>query len=377
MNSRERVMMAINHQEPDRVPVDLGATIVTTIVRIAYQNLRHYLGMQPDPDPVISHVQMDTVYPMEDFFRHYQVDFRAVHMKSSWEFKPKWMPDDSFYDEFGVRWKKASYYYDAVERPLASAETIQDIENFDWPDPYDHGRVEGLRQEAQYLHDHADYAIIADIMCGGPFEQACILRGYQDFLVDLHWNPKFAEYLLDKITELDVALWETFLGEVGDYIQIAAQGDDVGMQDRMYVKPDMYRKFVRPRQQKLFDSIHANSAAKVFYHTCGSVYPVIGDFIDMGVEILNPVQRGAAQMDIVTLKREFGSDITFFGGGIDVQYTLSFASLKELEDDVKRTLDIMAPGGGFVFVPSHNIQADIEPERVDTVYQTVLKHRLP
>jgi uroporphyrinogen decarboxylase len=357
------------------VPVDLGATIVTTIVRIAYQNLRQYLGMAPDPAPVISHVQMDTVYPMEDFFQHYQVDFRAVHMKSSWEFKPRWMPDDSFYDEFGVRWKKAAYYYDAVERPLGKAETIQDIDNFPWPDPYDRGRVEGLREEARHLCENTEYAIIADIMCGGPFEQACILRGYQDFLVDLHWNPQFAEYLLDKITELDCALWEMFLGEVGDYIQIAAQGDDVGMQDRMYIKPDMYRKFVKPRQKKLFDVIHAKSNARVFYHSCGSVYPVIGDFAEIGVDILNPVQRGAAQMDIETLKREFGRDLSFFGGGIDVQYTLPFASLDELADDVIRTLDIMAPGGGFIFVPSHNIQADIEPERVDTVYRTVLEQR--
>lgn len=375
MNSRERVLAALNHQEPDKIPVDLGSTIVTTIVRIAYQNLRQYLGMAIDPNPNISHRQMDTVYPMEDFFQHYGVDLRAVHMKSSWEFKPKEMPDDSFYDEFNVRWKKASYYYDAIERPLANCNTIHDLEVFPWPDPYDRGRVEGLREEAKWLCENTGYAVVADIMCGGPFEQACILRGYEQFLVDLHWDPAYAEALLDKITELDVALWDAFLTEVGDYIQIAAQGDDVGMQTGMYTSPEMYRQFVKPRQKKLYDLIHSRSNAKVFYHSCGSVYPAIRDFIEIGVDILNPVQRGAAQMDIETLKREFGRDISFMGGGIDVQKVLPFATLQEIEDDIKRTLDIMAPGGGFIFVPSHNIQADIPPEKVDTIYRTVLQHR--
>jgi uroporphyrinogen decarboxylase len=366
--------MAVAHQEPDRLPVDLGATIVTTIVRIAYQNLRQYLGMGLDPQPIISHRQMDTVYPMEDFFRRFDVDFRAVHMKSAWEFKPREMPDDSFYDEFNVRWRKASYYYDAVERPLGSAQSIHDLEAFPWPDPYDVGRVAGIRDEAKALYENTDYAIIADIMCGGPFEQACVLRGYDQFLVDLCWDVPFAEYLLDKITELDVALWQVYLREVGDYIQIAAQGDDVGMQTGTYTSPAMYRQFVKPRQKKLFDAVHAHSNARVFYHSCGSVYDLIGDFIDIGVDILNPVQRGAAKMDIATLKREFGQDITFFGGGVDVQKTLPFGTLDDIRDEVRRTIEIMAPGGGFVFVPSHNIQADIAPERVMAVYDTVREY---
>jgi uroporphyrinogen decarboxylase len=374
MNSRERVLAALSHREPDKVPIDLGATIVTAPTRIAYQNLREYLGMPPDPQPNISHRQMDTVYPMEDFYRRFEVDFRAVYMKGPWDFQPRELPDDSFYDEFNLRWKKASYYYDVVERPLAEA-TLHDLDTAAWPDPYNPGRVAGLRQEARRLYEDTQYAVVADIMCLGPFEGAGFLRGYENFCVDLYYDVQFAEALLDKITDTAIALWDAFLAAVGDYIHVAAQGDDVGMQRTPYISPDMYRKFVKPRQKRIFDFIHSRSNAKVFYHSCGSVYDLIPDFIDIGVDILNPIQRSAAKMDIARLKQEFGKDLCFWGGGIDVQQVLPFASLEVIEEDVRRTMEVMAPGGGYVFVPSHNIQADVSPDRFYKAYETALKYR--
>lgn len=374
MNSRERVLAALNHKAPDKVPIDLGATIVTAPTRIAYQNLRAYLGMEPDSSPRISHRQMDTVYPQEDFYQRYEVDFRTVYMKGPWAFQPREMPDDSFYDEFNLRWKKASYYYDVVERPLANI-TVHELDKVAWPDPYDPGRVEGLREEAEDLYQNTEYAIVADIMCLGPFEGAGFLRGYENFCVDLYWNTKFAEALLDKITDTAIALWDAFLTAVGDYIHVAAQGDDVGMQNSTYISPEMYRRFIKPRQKRIFDFIHSKTGAKVFYHSCGSVYDLVPDFIDIGVDILNPIQRSAAKMDIVKLKKEFGRDICFWGGGIDVQQVLPFASLEAIEEEVKHTLEVMAPGGGYVFVPSHNIQADVSPDRFHKAYETALKYR--
>jgi len=374
MNPRERVLTALNHQEPDKVPMDLGGTIVTTLTRIAYQNLREYLDMPPDDKPVISHRQMDTVYPREDLLQRYEVDVRAVAMKGPWCFEPREMPDDSFYDEFNIRWKKASYYYDVVERPLADA-TVHDLATAAWPDPYDPGRVAGLREEAQALYENTEYAIVADIMCLGPFEGGCVLRGYEQFLTDLYWDPHFAEALLDKITETDIALWDAFLNAVGDYVHIVAQGDDVGIQTGPYISPEMYRKFIKPRQRRIFEFIHSKTQAKIFYHSCGSVYDLIPDFIEIGVDILNPIQRSAKKMDIAQMKREFGKDLCFWGGAIDVQQVLPFATLQQIEDEVKRTLDIMAPGGGYVFFPSHNIQADVTPDRIHHMYQTALQHR--
>lgn len=374
MNSRERVLTALGHKEPDKVPIDLGGTIVTTITRIAYQNLLQYLGLPPDDRPVVSHRQMDTVYPRADLARHYQVDFRTVAMKGPWCFEPREMPDDSFYDEFNIRWKKASYYYDVVERPLADS-TVADLARAVWPDPYDSGRVAGLREEAKTLFEATDAAVVADIMCLGPFEGGCVLRGYEQFLIDLYWDPQFAEALLDKITETDIALWDVFLAAVGDYVHVVAQGDDVGMQTGPYISPEMYRRFIKPRQRRIFDFIHSRTDARVFYHSCGSVYDLIPDFIDIGVDILNPIQRSAKKMDIAEMKKNYGRDLCFWGGAIDVQQVLPFATPTEIEDEIKRTLDIMAPGGGYVFVPAHNIQADVSPERIDQVYATAIEHR--
>lgn len=374
MNPRERAMTALNHHEPDKFPIDLGATNVTAPTRLAYVSARAYWGLPPDPAPRISDRAMDSVYPMEDFYRKCEVDFRPVTLKPPTNFLPRELPDDSFYDELGVRWKKVLYYYDVVERPLVAA-TIDTLDKAAWPDPYDPGRVAGLAEETWRQYETTDYALVADIMCMGPFEGACIVRGYEQFCVDLCWNTKFAEALLDKLTDIAIGLWEVFLGAVGEYIQVAAQGDDVGMQQSLFISPALYRKFIKPRQKRIFDFIHSHTRAKVFYHSCGSVYDVIPDFIEIGVDALNPIQRSAAKMDITTLKKEFGRELAFWGGGIDVQQVLPFASLQEIEDEVNRTIDIMAPGGGFVFVPSHNIQPDVSPDRLCKVYETVVKRR--
>jgi uroporphyrinogen decarboxylase len=376
MNSRERALAAINLKEPDQVPIDLGSTIVTSITRKAYTALRTYLNMPPDPAPNISHRQMDTVYPMEDLLRCYGVDFRPVCMKGPWYFKTHEIPEeDAFYDEYNMKWRKASYYYDVIERPLAKAETVADVEKATWPNPYDPGRIVGIREEAQALYNQGVYLIVADIMCLGPFEGACFLRGYENFLTDLYLNPSLAEAILDKVLELDIQLWDVFLQQVGDLVDVVAQGDDIGMQQSMYISPKLYCRMIKPRHQKLYDFIHSKTKAKVFMHSCGSVYDAIPDLIEVGVQILNPIQRSAAKMDIAKLKQEFGKDLCFWGGGIDVQQVLPYASLNEIEREVKYAMDTLGPGGGFVFVPSHNIQADVTPDRIHAVYEAALKYR--
>jgi uroporphyrinogen decarboxylase len=375
MTSRERFLAAARHTEPDLLPIDFGSTQVTTITRIAYQNLRGYLGMEPDVNPRISHRQMDTVYPTESFFRHYKVDFRPVTMKSTWASKARQTDGaDTFYDEYNIRWKKASYYYDVIERPLANA-TLSDLAAIEWPDARAPGRVDGVREEAQRLFEQTDFALVADIMCGGPFEQSCNLRGYDNYLIDIYENPRFARKLIEMVTDVDIAFWEVFLEAVGDFVQVVTQGDDLGMQTNTFISRETYRDLVKPCHTRMYDFIHSRTDAKIMMHSCGSVYDLIPEFIDVGVDILNPLQTSAAKMDLARIKGEFGRDLCFWGGGIDVQQTLPFATLAEIEDTVRRTIDIMAPGGGYVFVPAHNIQADIAPERIDTVYRTALARR--
>lgn len=375
MNSRERVVMALNHKEPDRVPIDLASTTVTSITYPAYETLRQYLGMEPDPHFTMSHIHQGTVYPCEALFQRYEVDFRTVFMKKSPRGSiVKKMPDDSFYDEYNILWKKGAYDYSPVESPLAEC-TIEDLDKAVWPDPYDPERVDGLREEARELYENTGYAIVADIMCRGPFELAVKLRGYEQFLIDLHTDPKFVMALLDKITETVVALWDVYLEAVGEYVQVVCQGDDLGMQTNLIISPKTYRQFIKPCHQRIYDVIHSRTEAKVFMHSCGAIYDIIPDFIEVGVDILNPLQYNAARMDLARLKKEFGNDLCFWGGGIDTQQILPNASLDEIEDEVQRTMEIMAPGGGYVFALTHNIQPDVTPDRLDKVYETVLKYR--
>jgi uroporphyrinogen decarboxylase len=374
MNHRERVVAALNHQETDRVPIDMGSTIVTTVTNTAYQKLLEHLGMPSDESPVISHRQMDTVYPREDLLRRYDIDGRAVALKGPWEFETRELPGNRFVDEYDLTWEKASYYYDVVKRPFANAESAADLEDLQWPDPYDPGRVAGVREEARRLFEETDYAVVADIMCLGPFEGACFMRGYEAFCMDLYWNLDLAHAILEKVTQTDIELWDLFLDNVDGCVQVVAQGDDLGTQRGPWIKPEMYRDIIKPYHKRLYDFIHSRTDAKVFMHSCGSVYDIIPDLIEVGVDVLNPIQRSAARMDIAVLKREFGSELSFWGGGIDVQQVLPFATLSEIEKEVRYSIDTLGAGGGYVFCPAHNIQPDVSADRIETMYQAALHH---
>ena len=288
MNHRERVLAALDHKETDRVPVDMGSTIVTTLTRLAYQPLLEHLGLPPDERPNISHRQMDTVYPREDLLARYDIDCRAVYLKGPWEFETKELPGDRFTDEYGLLWEKASFYYDVVGRPFADLERPSDLATVQWPNPYDPGRLAGVREEARRLFEETDYLVVADIMCLGPFEGACFLRGYEQFCMDLYWNLDMAHAILDKVTETDIALWDLFLQNVDGYVQVVAQGDDLGTQRGTWIKPEMYRELIWPHHKRLYDFIHSKTQAKVFMHSCGSVFDLIPDLIEAGVQSPQP-----------------------------------------------------------------------------------------
>lgn len=374
MNSRERVAAAVDRREPDMVPIDLNGTIVTSLTRVAYDNLRAFLNLPPDENPEVNHKAMDTVRSLPDLLERYEVDTRAVGMGSPDKGGDRLLPDGDYYDEFGHRWRKASYYYDVVEHPL-TGKSPDCLASMPWPDEDDPGRYRGLRDKALAIRGQTDKCLVLDIPGLGPFEGGCFLRGHGDFCADFYEDPDFAEAIMDKVTDSMIAFWGHLLDEVGDLVDVVAQGDDVGMQNSMFLSPEMYRRFVKPRKKRLFSFIKGKTGAKVFYHSCGAVSELIRDFIDEGVDILNPVQRGAAGMEISRLKREFGKDVCFWGGGIDVQRQLPFMSPDEIEDELKRTFDIMMPGGGFVFFPTHNIQADVSPDRIDRMFETVMRIR--
>lgn len=367
MTSRQRLLTTLAHQEPDRVPLDLGGH-VTTIQRLAYEGLKDYLGINKATKTFIrEHADLDN-----EVLEEFAIDTRYVRLKPPKSWKLKLEPDNSYLDEWGVRWKKMGLYHEPVAYPLAHAKT-KDLERYNWPDPSDEGRVEGLREQAKQLCEETDYAVIAQFPMAGGFELAwTCLRGPQ-FLEDLILNRKFAETLLSKICDLEIEILDRFLNAVGPYVQVVAVGDDVGQQRGPLISPNLYRDVVKPFQKRLWGFIKQKSKAHLFVHSDGSVYQFIPDFIELGVSILNPVQVRAKDMDTRRLKEEFGHRISFWGG-IDTQEVLPFGTPEEVEKEVRKRIRDLAPGGGYVLSPIHNIQAGVSAENIVKMYEGARKY---
>ncbi|MDH7570371.1 MAG: uroporphyrinogen decarboxylase family protein, partial [Armatimonadota bacterium] len=214
-------------------------------------------------------------------------------------------------------------------------------------------------------------AVILGGVCAGLTEMSLWLRGFENFFADTAANKPLAEAMLDLILETKLRYWERALAEVGDLVDVVMEGDDLGMQQSLLMSPRTYRELVKPRQAQLFGFIKKQAPVFTFFHTCGSVVEIIPDLIEVGVDILNPVQVSAAGMDTRVLKREFGNDIVFWGGGVDTQRILPRGSVQEVRDEVRRRLDDLAHGGGFVFATVHNIQADVPPQNILAMWETL------
>lgn len=373
MTSRERVMAVLSHKQPDKVPISLGASIVDGFTKFAKNNYEKFLGMETTPY-IITHKPMGTVVTPEKIMDMVAMDFRTIRLKAPWNNPAVVFEDGSYLDDYGVVMAPCEYYYDPVKRPLVGDISIEDINKASWPEPYAPGRTDGLREEAKELYEGTDYAVVADIMCGGPFEQALWMRGWEDFLSDLYVEPKLAEALMDRITEVDMELWDVFLTAVGDYVDIVCQGDDLAMQDRAIIPLDVYNKYIKKYHKRLYDFIRTKTKAKIFHHSCGSVYELIPGLIEAGVDILNPIQTSARNMEPERLKKEFGKDLTFWGG-IDTQQVLPYGTLAQVEDEVKRVMEVLSKDGGYVFAPGHNIQALVPAENIRAMLQAALKYR--
>jgi uroporphyrinogen decarboxylase len=369
MNSRERVMAALRHELPDRVPVDLGSTAVSSIHQRANNALKSLLGVEAD-EPVHDVVQ-GLVVPDERILQRFGVDLRRVALRPPSNvaaFLPSGN-EDTYRDEWGIRRQRTELYCEIVGHPLADAK-VEDLRYYPWPDPHDPARVAGLTEEAQRLYEETDYALVADFLGGGLFEQALWMRGFERFMMDLVGDEPFATALLDTLLELYIEFYAVYLEAVGPYVQIVAVGDDLGMQTVPLISPALYRRLIKPRHKELYDFIHSRTEAKIMHHTCGSVFPLVQDLIDVGVDILNPIQTSAQGMDPAALKREFGERLVFHGG-IDVQQILPFATPDRVREEVKRIAAILGQGGGYIFAPSHNIQADVPPQNVLAMYEAI------
>lgn len=377
MTSRERTLTALNHREPDRIPLDLASTQVTGISIIAYKNLRHFLRLPPvEPNPCDAIQQI--CIPADDIMQKFGVDTRGFWpiTNHNYDFNDE---DDGKYlshiDEWGLgyRFNKANgLWYDLYISPLAGKSLSPElIDNHPWPKGNNPARIDVLRQQALAFRQ-AGYAVVLKSVCAGLLEMAIRIRGMENFLIDLMIDEQNAARLLDKILHVKLEYWQMVLGELGDVVDVIAEGDDFGTQTSQLISADTFRKMIKPRQAELISFMNENAPnVFIFFHSCGSVREFLPDFIEMGIDIINPVHITAVGMEPHQLKRDFGNDITFWGGGIDTQNTLPHGSPEQVKEEVKRNIDALAPGGGFVFNTVHNIQADVPPENIVAMYEAL------
>jgi len=373
MTHRERVMRALSHQEPDRVPLDLGATRSTSIVVQAYERLNAHLGSSEPPR--IFSTWLNIAHPSEAMLARFEIDTRSLSQGAPDNGQDVLLPNDSYRDEWGVvRSRPAgSLYYDLTGPPLAGEVSEADLQAFRWPDPHDPGRTRGLAEAARRLHRETDYAVVLN-MPGGIVHQAQFLRGFEDWFTDLVANQPFCQALMERLADLWIEMARDEFDAVGDHVDICFYGDDMAFQDGPMMSMDLYRKMIKPHHARLFSYIRSRTSAKIVYHTCGSVVHLIPDLIGMGVNALNPVQTSAKGMDTQRLKREFGKDLCFWGA-IDTQRVLPFGTPDQVRAEVKRRIEDLAPGGGYVLCAVHNIQADVSPENICAMYEAALGYR--
>lgn len=383
MNSRERLIAALEHRLPDRVPYDLAGSHVTGIHSVACRNLCRHLGVEMVRDD-FSDVIQQIVVPPEPLLERLEVDTRGLFPLCShnWNVRGIDRGDHAEYtDEWGFvhHFPKGGYWWSLVKSPLDTPDLPGGaLERYPWPRADLPARISGLRGKAMQFRAQGKIVMLKGL-CAGLFEMGQRLRGMENFLCDVLADPRGAGSVLDKFAELKMRFWDMALGALGDVVDIAVENDDYGTQESQLVSPDVFRQLMKPRWREIFALIRRKfretkppgERGWIFFHSCGSVRPILPDFIEIGVDILNPVHAKAAGMEPRGLKRDFGREIVFWGGGVDTQEVLPRGTPAAVREDVKRNLEIFMPGGGFVFNTVHNIQADVPPGNIMAMWETL------
>lgn len=380
MNSRERVLTALNHKEPDRVPFDMGGTVVTGIQAKAYRRLREYLGL-PEKEIIIVDILQQLAQVDGDVMERLEVDVQNVSPRSTASFKIdlKDTPDGRyrfFYDEYHIGWRMpidGGMYYDMFDHPLSGDISAETVDAYTLPDPLDPARFAGLREASKKILEQEKRALVIGNMSAGIFELYMWTRGFNDGYADWAGNPELSKKILGKYMNLQMAYWEKMFDVMnGIPIDVVQMADDLAGQNGLLISPISYRKQLKPFHKEMFDYIHSKTEAKIFFHSCGSIRTLVPDLIEVGVDILNPVQVNAAKMDSADLKRDFGKDICFWGGGVDTQMAFDESHTPaEVRADVRKRLQDFMPGGGFIFNTIHNIQGNVPPENIMAMWDTV------
>ena len=411
MTSRERVRLAMNHQEPDRVPIDLGGMGSTNIMAIAYNNLKKHLGITEGTTRLYDWGQQ-LCEPESWFLERFHIDVIALsrtlspvtdpeltkeyEAKFGGTWKPWILPDGSsaeastsfnpesdgeggwlLRNKRGV-WAvmpKGTLYFGSgpANHELDFAETVDDLKDW-WPTKVNDDAYEADVEKARWLHENTDYAIMTGFG-GGALEPGQGLRGWDQFMMDLAINRDLVDEILGRMSEANAHNVKIYLEKVGPYIDLIQMGDDLGTQAGPQMSPSMYEDTIHEAHATVYQA--AKKAApdvKVFLHSCGGIRPLIPFLIEEGVEVLNPVQTNANGMDPAGLKKDFGDKLAFWGGGVEVAGVLTDGTPEDVRAQVHERLRIFAPGGGYIFNQVHNVQANVPPENIVAMLEAAYEY---
>ncbi len=374
---RERVLAALSHEEADRAPMDFGGAEPTSITLPAYEKLKEYLGMTHETK-IMSMVH-STAHPQEEVLRRFDIDTRnlaAGHYEGG---NRKFIDDNCYVDLFGVTWKRTEKAIDQhflhKDGPFhEGVMTIDAIEAFNWPDPDNPGIVKGIKERVAEIKEAGDYAICLNLP-GGVIHRGYAMRGFEAYLKDIYKNRDALLHLMDKLADYWVGVAVNTIDAAGpENIDLVFFGEDLGTQDGcMYDPNTIYPLFIKPRHRRMVEAVKSHCKAKVCFHCCGSAYHFIDHFIDIGVDVLNPVQVTAKNMEPERLKAEFGDRITFWGG-INSQKILPFGTPEQVAAETHRIIDILGKGGGYILNSVHSIQAEVPPENVVAMFEAGKNH---
>ncbi len=378
MDSRARVRAALEHREADRVPRDLGAIRMTGIHVRAYAGLVRALGL-PERVVRVGDVSQQLAVVDDDVLDRLGIDVRGVEPRSPSGYRRELVDDGvevAYTDEWGVRRRmpKDGFFFDPSTAPLGGEIDASHLGRFAWPDGADPARRAGVGDDARRVVAEEGRAVYVGSVCAGLTEMLFRLRGFEDGYMDLAADPALARSLMERVLEVKLAWWGAILPELGDAVDVVGEADDLGGQATPLFSPRTYRELVKPLHAELFAFIRARTRAGILFHSCGAIRELLPDLVEIGVDVLNPVQVSAAGMETAALKRDFGQDLVFWGGGVDTQGVLGSGTPGQVRAEVRHRIADLAPGGGFVFGSVHNIQANVPPENAAAMWEAVELH---
>jgi len=369
LNSRERVLKSLRHQIPDRIPLDLGTTNCTTFTGKAYENLKKFLGIEKETRFMMENFQV--VFVDEEVLQILEIDTRGVHPQPV--FQKKIIDETIYQNEFGIafRMPKDGLYYDMTHHPL-TGKSLEELKEYPWPDPAKSMNLKGLREKVKKMSLENDYCLVGDMIDTGIFEPCWYLRGFESYLMDLVIDSDFATTLMEGMYHYQLKRYSLFLQEVGEFLDVIFVGDDLATAENIIMSPQTYRSLIKPYHREYFKNLKKLAPqAKLLYHSCGSVVNFIPDLIEVGVDILNPVQVSAQGMDTALLKEKFGKEISFWGA-VDTTRVLPNGTTDDVKKEVQKRINDLGPEG-YILTAVHDIQPDVPPENIVTMYSETRK----